>query len=48
MSRKFADKTDISFTDFTSFIIMKELRITEALTADRHFELVGLGFGKLF
>ena len=48
MSKKFADKTDISFTDFTSFIIMKELRITEALTADRHFELVGMGFSKLF
>lgn len=48
MSRKFADKTDISFTDFTSFIIMKELRITEALTADRHFEVVGLGLSKLF
>jgi len=48
MSRKFADKTDISFTDFTSFIIMKELRITEALTANRRFDLVGLGFNKLF
>lgn len=48
MSKKFSDKTYISFTDFTSFIIMKELRITEALTADRHFELVGLGFNKLF
>jgi predicted nucleic acid-binding protein len=48
MSRKFADKTDISFTDFTSFIIMKELRIVDALTADRHYELVGLGFSKLF
>lgn len=48
MSRKFAGKTDISFTDFTSFIVMKELRITDALTADRHFELVGLGLNKLF
>jgi predicted nucleic acid-binding protein len=48
MSRKFSDKTDISFTDFTSFIIMKELRISEAMTADRHFELVGMGFSKLF
>jgi predicted nucleic acid-binding protein len=48
MCRKFADKTDISFTDFTSFIIMKELRISEALTADRHFELVSMGFSKLF
>jgi predicted nucleic acid-binding protein len=48
MCRKYSDKTDISFTDFTSFVIMKELRITEALTADRHFELIGHGFSKLF
>jgi predicted nucleic acid-binding protein len=48
MGKKFADKTDISFTDFTSFIIMKELRISEALTADRYFEQVGMGFSKLF
>jgi predicted nucleic acid-binding protein len=48
MCRKFADKTDISFTDFTSFVIMKELRITEALTADRRYELTGHGFSKLF
>lgn len=48
LSRKFADKPDISFTDFTSFIVMKELRIGEALTADRHFEVSGMGFRKLF
>lgn len=48
MSRKFSDKADISFTDFTSFVIMKELKISEALTADRHYELVGHGFKKLF
>jgi predicted nucleic acid-binding protein len=48
MSKKFADKPDISFADFTSFVVMKELRITEALTADRHYELVGMGLRKLF
>lgn len=48
MSRKFADKPDISFADFTSFVIMKELRLAEALTADRHYELVGMGFKRLF
>jgi len=48
LSKKFADKPDVSFTDFTSFIVMKELRIIEALTADRHYELVGMGFKKLF
>ncbi|CAG0964964.1 type II toxin-antitoxin system VapC family toxin [Geobacter sp.] len=48
LSKKFADKPDISFADFTSFVVMKELRINEALTADRHFELIGMGFRKLF
>ena len=38
----------IAFADFTSFVVMKELRITEALTADRHYELVGIGLRKLF
>lgn len=48
LSKKFADKPDISFADFTSFVVMKELRISEALTADRHYELIGMGFRKLF
>ena len=48
LSKKFGDKPDISFADFTSFVVMKELRITEALTADRHYELSGMGFKKLF
>lgn len=48
MSKKFADKPDISFADFTSFVVMKELRITEALTAGRHYGLVGMGLRKLF
>jgi predicted nucleic acid-binding protein len=31
-----------SFTDCSSFVIMRELRLTEALTTDRHFVEVGL------
>jgi len=41
---KFADKPKISFTDFTSMVIMKELAISEVLTADNHFVQVGMGF----
>jgi len=41
---KFADKPKISFTDLTSMVIMKELGISEVLTADSHFLQVGMGF----
>jgi len=41
---RFADKPRISFTDLTSMVIMKELGISEVLTADSHFVQVGMGF----
>jgi predicted nucleic acid-binding protein len=41
---RFADKPKISFTDLTSMVIMKELGISEVMTADSHFVQVGLGF----
>ena len=28
--------------------VVRQMRISEALTADRHYELVGMGFRKLF
>ncbi|HEY3237891.1 MAG TPA: PIN domain-containing protein [Polyangiaceae bacterium] len=37
---QYRDK-DFSFTDCTSFVIMQELRLTRALTTDRHFRQMG-------
>lgn len=48
LSKKFRDNPEISFVDFTSFVVMKELRIIESLTADRHYEFVGMGLKRLF
>ncbi len=44
---KYRDKPRISFTDLTSFIVMRELGIRRVLTADAHFAHVGLGFRQL-
>src|ERR1700678_916419 len=38
--RKHSDHA-YSFTDCTSFIVMRELRLAEALTTDRHFREAG-------
>jgi uncharacterized protein len=32
---------DYSFTDCTSFVVMRELRLREALTTERHFRQMG-------
>jgi predicted nucleic acid-binding protein len=41
--RLFFDYCDkhFSFTDCTSFVIMREIRLTHALTTDRHFREIG-------
>ena len=38
--RKYSDQR-FSLTDCTSFVVMRELRLTEALTTDRHFRQMG-------
>jgi len=47
MRSKYRDKPAISFTDMTSFVVMRELGISRVVTGDAHFEHVGLGFQKL-
>jgi len=44
LRRKYHDKPDISFVDFTSMVVMQDLGITEVFTGDAHFLHVGLGF----
>lgn len=48
MSKKYSDKLHISFTDFSSFVVVKETGVLDILTADKHFEEVGMGLRKLF
>ena len=43
-TRKFMLKhldQEFSFTDCASFVVMKELRLTEALATDKHFRIAG-------
>lgn len=44
MRFKYEDKPNISFTDLSSMVVMKELKVTHILTDDSHFTHVGLGF----
>lgn len=37
---QYRDK-DFSFTDCTSFVVMREIRVTHTMTTDRHFRQMG-------
>ena len=41
---RYQETPRVSFTDLTSFTVMRELGIRRALTADAHFSQAGLGF----
>jgi uncharacterized protein len=47
LRRRFSDQPKISFTDLSSIAIMTELKVTDILTGDAHFQQVGLGFRTL-
>jgi predicted nucleic acid-binding protein len=47
LRKRFQDKPRISFTDFTSMVVMAEQGITDILTEDEHFTQVSMGFQKV-
>jgi predicted nucleic acid-binding protein len=47
LRKRFKDKPGISFTDFTSMVIMQEQNIQYVLTMDKHFSQVGMGFSTI-
>jgi uncharacterized protein len=47
LRKRFRDKPDISFTDLTMMVIMREQHITAVVTEDNHFLHVGMGFRRL-
>jgi predicted nucleic acid-binding protein len=44
---RYRDQPRISFTDFTSFVVMRELGLRQVLTGDAHFAQVGMGFVRM-
>ena len=47
LRQRYDDKPTISFVDFTSFVVMRDLAIVDVFTGDKHFSQVNLGFSLL-
>ena len=47
MRLRYRYKAGITFTDFTSFVLMQETGIRDVLTGDAHFTQIGLGFRRV-
>jgi len=44
LRRRYSDKPGISFVDFTSCVVMRELGIQHIFTGDGHFTELNMGF----
>jgi predicted nucleic acid-binding protein len=44
LRKRYQDKSDISFTDFTSMVVMEELGIVSVFSGDHHFSQVNMDF----
>jgi predicted nucleic acid-binding protein len=44
LRQRYDDKPNISFVDFTSMVVMRDLGIHDIFTGDAHFQQVNLGF----
>lgn len=44
LRERYSDKPNISFTDLTSMVVMREFDLQNVLTGDAHFEHVGMDF----
>lgn len=44
LRRRYCDKPDISFVDFTSMVVMQDEGLDNVFSGDAHFEQVGMGF----
>lgn len=44
LRQRYHDKPMVSFTDLTSFVVMRDMGLSHVLTDDAHFSQIGMGF----